>query len=354
MSGEFLKLYTSSTSPENVFFLEKGNVYFYASNMDKYSVKGNNLIIGSTEIILSHMLSMTTDRMETAITSRNSSIKKLSVQKFLQGMKSFPFLMNTSIVLAQQVLLTNKIINKNICSLEGIEKIIKDMAITYYKAVDALSDEYEKRKLPWLNDILKKHLTTLTYKRGEAFCKSQQSITVETSHQLSENMVEYPRGSIICSEGTEGEEMYILQAGSIDVEIKGNKVATIDQPGTVFGEMALLLNEPRTATLRANNNTVITVIKKKMLRLICEKDGDILNSIALSLARRHYFNLIKINTVNRAFLEKNLGTEHEDDAQKPGQVDRIKIDIGKLRNEISEAAYKKDAPFLEPVIETLK
>ena len=354
MSGEFLKLYTSSTSPENVFFLEKGNVYFYASNMDKYSVKGNNLIIGSTEIILSHMLSMPTERMETAVTSCSSSIKKISVEKFLKGMASFPFLMNTSIVLAQQVLLTNKIINKNMISLEGIEKIIKELAIIYYKAIDALSSEYEKRRLPWLNDILKKHLTTLTYKRGEAFCKSQQSLTVETSHHLSDSMIEYPRGSVICSEGTEGEEMYILQAGSIDVEIKGNKVATIDQPGTVFGEMALLLNEQRTATLKANNNTVITVIKKHMLRQICEKEGDILNSIALSLARRHYFNLIKIHTVNRALLEKNLEVQCEDDSKKPGQVDRIRIDIGKLKNELSEAAYKKDASFLEDIIKTLE
>lgn len=354
MSGEFLKLYTNNTSPDEVFFLENGNVYFYASNMDKYSVKGNNLIIGSTEIILTHMLSMPTERMETAVTSSTSSIKKIPVNKFLQGMGSFPFLMNTSIVLAKQVLLTNRIINKNMGALEGVEKVIRELAITYYKAVDSLSSEYEKRKLPWLNDLLKKHQTTLTYKRGEAFCKSQQSITVETSHQLADNMVEYPRGSIICSEDTEGEEIYILQAGSIDVEIKGNRVATIDQPGTVFGEMALLLNEKRTATLKANNNTVITVINKKKLRQICETEGDILNSIAMSLARRHYFNVIKIHTVNRALLEKNLEGQCEDDSKKPGQIDRIRIDIGKLKNEISEAAYKKDAPFLEEIIETLK
>lgn len=353
MSAEFIKLYTIDSTPDHAYFLEKGNVYFYASNMDKYSIKGNNLIIGSTEIILTHMLSMPTERMETAVTPDNSSIKKMSVKKFLQGMQSFPFLMNTSIVLAQQVLLTNRIINKNINALEGVEKIIKDLAISYYSAVDSISAEYEKRKLPWLNDILKKHQNTLSFKRGEAFSKSQQSITVETSHQLSENMVEYPRGSIICSEGTEGEVMYILQAGSIDVEIKGNKVATIDQPGTVFGEMALLLNEKRTATLRANNNTVISVIEKKKLRQICEKEGGLLNSIGLSLARRHYFNLIKINTVNRALLEKKLESPNEDNSKKPGQIDKIKIDIGKLKNEISEAAYKKDAEFLNPIIEML-
>lgn len=353
MSSEFIKLYTINSPPDNAYFLQEGNVYFYASNMDKYSVKGNNLIIGSTEIILTHILSMQTERMESAVSTGESSIKKISVNKFLEGMESFPFLMNTSIVLAKQVLLTNRIINKNIDQLEGVEKIIRDLAITYYRAVSAVNTEYEKRKLPWLNDILKKHLTTLTYKRGEAFCKSQQSITVETSHHLSESMVEYPRGSIICSEGTSGEEMYILQAGSIDVEIKGNKVATIDQPGTVFGEMALLLNETRTATLRANNNTVITVIKKKMLKQICEKDGDLLKSVAVSLARRHYFNIIKINTVNKALIERDLNNCSGEGDNKPGQVDKIRLDLGKLKNEISEAAYKKNADFLNSVIELM-
>ncbi|MFA5517989.1 MAG: cyclic nucleotide-binding domain-containing protein [Spirochaetota bacterium] len=353
MSGEFLKLYTLDSPPDNVYFLEKGNVYFYASNMDKYSIKGNNLIIGSTEIILTHMLSMSTMRMETAITPSNSSIKKISVKKFLQGMQSFSFLMNTSIVLAQQVLLTNRVINKNISSLKGVEKIIKDLAISYYKAVYDLESEYQKRKLPWLNDILKKHQNTLTFKRGEAFSKSQQSITVETSNQLSENLVEYPRGSLICEEDTKGEEMYILQTGSIDVEIKGNKVATIDQPGTVFGEMALLLNEQRTATLRANNNTVISVIEKKRLREISEKQGDLLTSIALSLAQRHYFNIIKINTVNRALLEKTLENPDNDPYKNSGQIDKIKTDINRLKNEISEAAYKKDAEFLNPIIKIL-
>ena len=183
-------------------------------------------------------------------------------------MSNFSFLINTSIVLAKQVLLTNKIINKNIDALEGKEKQMRELSIQFYKAVFKLSQEYEKRKLPWINDVLKKYFTSLNYKRGEAFFKSQDSITIESSSRLSDKMIEFPRGSIICEENTAGEEMYILQAGAIDVEIGGNRVATIDKKGTVIGEMALLLNEKRTATLKAKNNAVITVIKKKELQLL--------------------------------------------------------------------------------------
>jgi CRP-like cAMP-binding protein len=279
-------------------------------------------------------------------------VKKISIEKFISGMETFSFLINASIVLAKQVLLTNKIINKNIESLEGKEKQMRELSIKYYKAVFKLNQEYEKRKLPWLNDLVKKYFTSLNYKRGEAFCRSQDSITIESSNQLSDKMIEYPRGSIICEENTAGEEMYILQTGSIDVEIGGNRVATIDKQGTVIGEMALLLNEKRTATLKAKNNTVITVIKKKELKEVCEKQSDLLKNVTYSLAQKHYYNIIKISTLNKSLIDQHLNNDGGED-KTLSQVERLKSDLGKLKNDISETIYKKDAEFLKPALEEL-
>jgi len=163
-------------------------------------------------------------------------------------------------------------------------------------------------------------------------------------------MVEYPRGSVICEENTAGEEMYILQSGSIDVEIGGNRVATIDKSGTVFGEMALLLNEKRTATLRAKNNAVITVIRKSELKEAYEKQNDILRNITVSLAQRHYYNLVKINAVNKSLVEQTLGDGDEAET-KTSQVEKIKMDLSKLRNELSDAVFKKKADFLQEILD---
>ncbi len=324
----------------------------YASNMDKYAIKGNNLIIGSTELIMNHLLNQKTPRIETAIASKDACVKKISIEKFISGMETFSFLINASIVLAKQVLLTNKIINKNIDSLEGKEKQMRELSMKYYKAVFKLNQEYEKRKLPWMNDLVKKYFTSLNYKRGEAFCRSQDSITIESSNQLSDKMIEYPRGSIICEENTAGEEMYILQTGSIDVEIGGNRVATIDKQGTVIGEMALLLNEKRTATLKAKNNTVITVIKKKELKEVCEKQSDLLKNVTYSLAQKHYYNIIKISTVNKSLIDQHLDNDGGED-KSISQIERLKSDLAKLKNDIGEVIYKKDAEFLKPVLEEL-
>lgn len=352
MSEEFTKLYTVNSEPDCAYFLSSGSIFMYASNADKYAIKGNNLIIGSTELIMNHLLNQKTSRIETAVASKDASVKKISIEKFISGMETFSFLINASIVLAKQVLLTNKIINKNIESLEGKEKQMRELSIKYYKAVFKLNQEYEKRKLPWLNDLVKKYFTSLNYKRGEAFCRSQDSITIESSNQLSDKMIEYPRGSIICEENTAGEEMYILQTGSIDVEIGGNRVATIDKQGTVIGEMALLLNEKRTATLKAKNNTVITVIKKKELKEVCEKQSDLLKNVTYSLAQKHYYNIIKISTLNKSLIDQHLNNDGGED-KTLSQVERLKSDLGKLKNDISETIYKKDAEFLKPALEEL-
>ncbi len=353
MPQDFIKLYSHNSEPDCAFFLNEGSVFLYASNNDKYSIKGQNLIIGSTELIMKHIIGEKTLRLETAVTTSNSSIKRIPHEKFLNSINSFSFLINTSIVLAKQVLLTNRIINKNMEALDGNDRVIKDLSIKYYRGVTDLSREYEKRKLPWINDILKKHLVSLNFKRGEAFFKSQESLTVESSSMLSDRMIEYPRGSAICEENTAGEELYILQAGSIDVEIGGNRVATIDKKGTVFGEMALLLNEKRTATLRAKNNTVITKIMKSELKEICEKESDLLKNIAFSLAQKHYFNIIKINTVNKSLIEHALD-ENEGDDKKINHVEKLKLDISKLKNELEDAIYKKDADYLQPIADELK
>jgi len=353
MSDDLIKLYSVGTDPDCAYFLSSGSVFLYASNMDKYAIKGQNLIVGSTELIMNHILNQQTLRIETAIASKNSSVKKIPADKFISGMENFSFLINASIVLAKQVLLTNRIINKNIDALEGRERNLRECSIQFYKAVFMLNQEYEKRKLPWMNDLVKKYFTSLNYKRGEAFCRSMDSITVESSNQLSDKMTEFPRGSIICEENTAGEEMYILQAGSIDVEIGGNRVATIDRKGTVIGEMALLLNEKRTATLKAKNNTVITIIKKKDLKEICEKQEDLLKNVTCSLAQKHYYNIIKISTVNKSLIDHTLDNEGADD-KLLSQVERLKSDMAKLKNELGEIIYKKDADFLKPIVDELQ
>jgi putative ABC transport system ATP-binding protein len=75
----------------------------------------------------------------------------------------------------------------------------------------------------------------------------------------------YPAGTRILREGEEGDSFYIVRTGEVDVQISANgtsqTVATLKE-GDYFGETALLRNQPRNATVLANQDTVVYSLNK--------------------------------------------------------------------------------------------
>ncbi|HPQ53050.1 MAG TPA: cyclic nucleotide-binding domain-containing protein [Spirochaetota bacterium] len=348
----YIRLYQSSSEPEEAYLLARGNVYFFVSEVDKYVIRGQNLIVGATELILGNMTDISTPRMETAITDHNSRIKKMPREKFIASLGNYSFVLNASMVLAKQVTLTNNIMNKNMTSLEGDDKKIKELSVEFYRIVRRIKDEYGKRKLPWLKDVTVKHENTLTYKRGETFDRPSGPTVISTECTMKDKFREFPTGTVICEAGSQGDEMYILESGAIDVVIKGNRVATISDRGTVFGEMALLLGETRSATLKAKNDVVLTAISKKDLREIAAQNTDILTAIAVSLAKKHYFNIEKINSVNEMLIEKELHGDEEKLEKKRKELQHTTSELLSLKKDVRTMHSTKPAEFIDDLVDT--
>ena len=66
-----------------------------------------------------------------------------------------------------------------------------------------------------------------------------------------------PAGTLVLHEGSKTGHLFVLIEGRVEV-IKGDSVvAVIAEPGAMFGEMSVLLDQPHSATARAASDSVI-------------------------------------------------------------------------------------------------
>ena len=93
----------------------------------------------------------------------------------------------------------------------------------------------------------------------------------------AENIQTFAAGETIFTEGTTGREMYVVLEGSVEIRV-GNKTLDVTGPGEVFGEMALIDSNARSATAIAKDDcTLAPVDERQFLRMVAQTPTFTLN-----------------------------------------------------------------------------
>jgi CRP-like cAMP-binding protein len=82
----------------------------------------------------------------------------------------------------------------------------------------------------------------------------------------------FPAGREIVTEGQPGEELFVVIRGRVGVEKAGVEIAEL-RAGGHFGEMGLIDNAPRSATVRAHEPTRVMVISRPDLMALMKKES---------------------------------------------------------------------------------
>jgi CRP-like cAMP-binding protein len=99
----------------------------------------------------------------------------------------------------------------------------------------------------------------------------------------------YKDGEIICREGDEGKNMFVVQDGEVEVIKKvpgGELLLTTLKKGEIVGEMSLFDRLPRSATIRSLGTSVVLSIDKKGFFTKVSKDPSLAFNMLESMSRR--------------------------------------------------------------------
>ena len=97
--------------------------------------------------------------------------------------------------------------------------------------------------------------------------------------------LEVEPGKVLCKEGEIGHEFFVIVDGKVQVTRKGRRVATLGN-GDFLGEIALVTELPRTATVTAETAVRFFVLARREFHAALDKNPGVERKVLRALARR--------------------------------------------------------------------
>ncbi len=141
----------------------------------------------------------------------------------------------------------------------------------------------------------------------------------------------FEAGDTVVAEGTKTGRLLILKSGAVSIVKSGTEIATVTEPGAVFGELSALLDQPHSADVRALELCEFQVADAAFLL----QEPAALLYITMILARR-------LDAANHAFLE--LKTQIAA-GEPPGLIDATLDKIEGLLSAIGSGYIRAGAGY---------
>jgi CRP-like cAMP-binding protein len=97
----------------------------------------------------------------------------------------------------------------------------------------------------------------------------------------------FKSGTVLIEEGGTDHKLFVLIEGQVEVLRDQTQVSYVDEPGSLFGEMSVLLDMPYSATVKALSEVRAYVIEDALAFLASQPE--IALEVASLLARRLYY-----------------------------------------------------------------
>ncbi len=173
--------------------------------------------------------------------------------------------------------------------------------------------------------------------------------------RLANEVVErnFEPGQLILREGTTGREVYLIVSGSVEV-IKGSggeeTVLAQRGPGDVFGEMGLIEDRPRFATVRALGRTRLLELSEGLMRSVFAEQPELLfRTIQVLSSRLREADLQMIEDLQRKNRELGLAYRQLQEAQAElVEMERLEHEL-ELARQLQQSILPHEFPQMAGV-----
>ena len=97
--------------------------------------------------------------------------------------------------------------------------------------------------------------------------------------------LDFQSGKTLIKEGAPGREFFVLVDGTVEVSRDGRTIDTAG-PGDFFGEMALLTEQPRNATVTTTSKVDVLILTSRSFRSLVEHNPLIALKVMRAVADR--------------------------------------------------------------------
>ncbi|KAI8077983.1 cyclic nucleotide-binding-like protein [Gilbertella persicaria] len=143
-------------------------------------------------------------------------------------------------------------------------KFPKDRRVSVSAESMQPSSSYKKKSLPKKPDA---EIDLISHSLQSHFLF--QTVEQEQRQEVIDSMQEmrFKSGDWVIEQGAVGDYFYIVSSGTLDCFVNGNKVTQYQRGGS-FGELALMYNAPRAASIQATSDAVLWALDRVSFRSI--------------------------------------------------------------------------------------
>lgn len=130
--------------------------------------------------------------------------------------------------------------------------------------------------------------TKLEMLRSVSLFETLSGKELQAIEQLADT-VDVPAGHVLMRQGASGGEMFVIASGGVVVERNGREINRLG-PGSVVGEMAILSEGPRNATVTTSEPSTLFVLAHREFHSLMDQSAEVRKCVFDAVAKRIQMN----------------------------------------------------------------